>query len=279
MSILSRLLSVGLIGSAVACTTISSTKTSSLPVTPPHLLLLGEVHDNPDGHQARYQYLETLVKQGWRPVIAMEQFDLEQNDELQAAMQACESADCVISKVGKNAWQWPLYKPVIQLAMTYHLSVVPANLSRKNAFLAVKEGFKAALPNNIIQQYQLPQSISAAVLSAQENEIKASHCGMAPTNMIGGLAQAQIARDIMMANTMITYAQNKDVVLIAGNGHVRQDIGVPYWLREQHQSDIVAIGFIEKDSNMNSTIFNVHKTIPAHQRPDMCKNLTMQPAK
>lgn len=278
MSILSRLLSVCLIGSTVACTTLAPHSSLSVS-TPPHLLLLGEVHDNPEGHQQRYQYLEKLVQQGWRPVIAMEQFDLEQNNDLQQAMQTCDTADCVIKKTSKNAWQWPLYEPVIQLALTYHLPVVAANLSRKNAFLAVKEGLKGALPDTVIQQYQLPQSISAELRQAQENEIKASHCGMAPENMIKGLAEAQIARDIMMTNTMLTYATDKDVVLLAGNGHVRRDIGVPYWLREQHQTNIQSVGFIENDNRVTENAYDQRITISTHERPDMCKNLKMNSAK
>lgn len=275
MSILSRLLAVCLIGTTVACTTPQTHLSSS----PPHLLLLGEVHDNPDGHKMRYQYLEKLVQQGWRPVIAMEQFDLEQNGDLQKAMQQCDTAACVIQKTGKNAWQWPLYQPVIQLALTYHLPVVAANLSRKNAFLTVKEGLKSVLPDSIIQQYQLPQSISASLRQAQEDEIKASHCGMAPNDMIHGLAEAQIARDILMTNTLLTYGVNKDVVLLAGNGHVRKDIGVPYWLREQHQTNIRSVEFIENDNHVTDNSYDQRIIIPTHERPDMCKNLKMPSAK
>jgi uncharacterized iron-regulated protein len=43
----------------------------------PKILLLGEVHDNPDGHQQRYEFLLRLIESGRRPVLVMEQFDRE----------------------------------------------------------------------------------------------------------------------------------------------------------------------------------------------------------
>jgi len=43
----------------------------------PTVWLMGEVHDNPQAHQARYAIIADKVKQGWRPAIVMEQFDRE----------------------------------------------------------------------------------------------------------------------------------------------------------------------------------------------------------
>ena len=74
---------------------------STLPDKPlQRMLLLGEVHDNPEGHHQRYTYLQQLVEAGWRPAIVMEQFDRERADDLRSAMQGCRDADCVITKAG-----------------------------------------------------------------------------------------------------------------------------------------------------------------------------------
>jgi uncharacterized iron-regulated protein len=72
--------------------------------------------------------------------------------------------------------------------------------------------------------------LPAALLAAQETEVRDSHCGMLPESMVSPMAKAQIARDVVMAETLRAHAAN-GVVLIAGNGHVRTDIGVPFWLR------------------------------------------------
>ena len=42
-------------------------------------------------------------------------------------------------------------------------------------------------------------------------------------------ARAQMARDIVLARAIGPYL-DRGVVLLAGNGHVRRDIGVPFWL-------------------------------------------------
>ena len=43
------------------------------------------------------------------------------------------------------------------------------------------------------------------------------------------MARAQFARDAVMARALAAHAE-RGVVLLAGNGHVRRDIGVPRWL-------------------------------------------------
>jgi uncharacterized iron-regulated protein len=52
------------------------------------VLLLGEVHDNAQGHKLRYELLRQRVEAGWRPAIVMEQFDRENQDLPQGAKAA-----------------------------------------------------------------------------------------------------------------------------------------------------------------------------------------------
>ena len=121
------------------------------------LLLLGEVHDSAAGHAARATLLRKEVEAGWRPAIAMEQFDTGQQPLLDAAMRDCTTADCVVDKVvtGKSGWTWAYYKPVIALALEYKLPLLAANLSRADASKVVKDGFAASLPSDLIARYGL----------------------------------------------------------------------------------------------------------------------------
>ena len=86
----------------------------------PQVLLLGEVHDNAQGHRLRYELLRQRVEGGWRPAIVMEQFDREDQDVLNKAQKGCLDAQCVIRVVNGARWDWQLYYPLIQLALTYH---------------------------------------------------------------------------------------------------------------------------------------------------------------
>jgi uncharacterized iron-regulated protein len=69
-----------------------------------------------------------------------------------------------------------------------------------------------------------------------------------------------------MAETMRTHAAN-GVVLIAGNGHVRKDIAVPFWLRRDGLAPR-AVGFLEPTSDAD--VFDAVERIPAAERPDPC---------
>lgn len=80
---------------------------ATTPESPsPNVLMLGETHNNGDGHRLRLQDLPARIDAGWWPAIAMEQFDREQQPTLDAAMRDCANADCVVARVitGKSGW-------------------------------------------------------------------------------------------------------------------------------------------------------------------------------
>ncbi|WP_256646804.1 ChaN family lipoprotein [Thermomonas paludicola] len=233
----------------------------------PQVLLLGEVHDNAAGHAARVALLQGKLAAGWRPAIAMEQFDTDQQPALDAAMRECADAACVIAKVAaaKSSWTWEYYTPVIALALQYKLPLYGANLSRGEASKVVKDGFAAALPAALIAHYSL-DTLPSGVLAAQENAVRDSHCGALPEALVGPMAKAQIARDVVMAQTLRAHATG-GVVLIAGNGHVRRDIAVPYWLRRSGFAPH-AVGFLEPSAD--AAAFDEVRRIPLTQRADPC---------
>ena len=237
------------------------------PATAPQLLLLGEVHDSAAGHAARAALLRERIESGWRPVIAMEQFDTAQQPALDAAMAECADADCVVARAAppKASWTWAYYAPVIQLALDHKLPLLAANLSRADASKIVKDGFAAALPASLIAHYRL-DALPADVLAAQEREVRDSHCGALPESLVSPMAKAQIARDVVMAEALRTHAAS-GVVLIAGNGHVRGDIAVPFWMRRDGLQPH-AVGFLEPAAD--TAAFDETHPIPATQRPDPC---------
>jgi len=122
----------------------AQTQAAAAPVGPnPQVLLLGEVHDNAQGHRLRYELLRQRVEGGWRPAIVMEQFDREDQDLLNKAQKGCLDAQCVIRVVNGARWDWQLYYPVIQLALDFQLPLVAGNLSRADASRVVRDGVSA----------------------------------------------------------------------------------------------------------------------------------------
>lgn len=252
---------------AIALALAACQHTVPVASTTPQVLLLGEVHDNAAGHAARVALLQDKLAAGWRPAIAMEQFDTDQQPALDTAMRECADAACVIAKVApaKSSWTWEYYTPVIALALQYKLPLYAANLSRSEASKVVKDGFAAALSAALIAQYSL-DTLPATVLTAQENAVRDSHCGALPEALVSPMAKAQIARDVVMAQTLRTHAAT-GIVLIAGNGHVRSDIAVPFWLHRDGLH-VHTVGFLEPDTD--TIAFDDIRHIPASPRAAPC---------
>lgn len=252
-------------------------------------VLLGEVHDNAEGHQRRLKALTEAVADGWKPAIAMEQFDREQQAALDAAMAKCSDADCVIDAAApdRKGWKWDFYRPVIALALKERLPLYAANLSRADAQRVMREGVSKVFDQQGARAVGLDRGIPAALLAAQERGLEGSHCGMLPPQFANGMARAQIARDAVMASVMLqargTDAKPRPVVLLAGNGHVRRDIGVPQWLG--HNGSL-AVGFVEPGSKAASKAhgagtpaqlaaepYDRVESIAATDRPDPCAGM------
>lgn len=235
---------------------------------PHEFLLLGEVHDNPAGHAARLALLRERIEAGWAPAIAMEQFDRERQAELDTALRECQDADCVIARAAppKAGWQWPLYRPVIALALQHGLPLVAANLSRADASAVVKAGYAAALDAPTRSAFSL-DAVPSGLQRAQEDAVQSGHCGQLPAAMLAPMARAQIARDVVMARAML--AAGRDVVLVAGNGHVRRDIAVPHWLRRAGAARVRSVGFVEAASRD----YDATTLVAPVARPDPCAGL------
>jgi uncharacterized iron-regulated protein len=254
------------------------------------LVLLGEVHDSAEGHRRRTQAITEAVASGWKPAIAMEQFDREQQAALDAAMATCGDADCVIDAVvpDRKGWKWDFYKPVIALALRERLPLYAANLSRADAGRVMREGVSKVFDAQGARVVGLDRGIPAALLAAQERGLEGSHCGMLPPQFANGMARAQIARDAVMAKVMLDARaagpKPRPVLLLAGNGHVRRDIGVPQWLG--HNASL-AVGFIEADggapanphgagtpARLAQEPYDRVERIAPTDRPDPCVGMT-----
>ncbi|WP_367395034.1 ChaN family lipoprotein [Cupriavidus sp. Agwp_2] len=230
-------------------------------------VLLGEVHDNADGQQQRLGAITRAVEQGWRPAIAMEQFDRERQADIdRARRERPRDADYLIAQAGGGAWQWPLYRPVVALALQYDLPLVAANLSRADAGKIVRGGLDGLFPADERQKLGLTGELPPDLVAAQTAVLDRGHCGNFPKAMLPGMLAAQAARDAVMAQALRPYAQ-RGAVLIAGNGHVRRDVGVPRWLAGE-AGKVVSVGYVE--SAPADGEFDMAVVVPAVARKDPC---------
>lgn len=252
------------------CGFLKKSPAASAPSNP-QVLLLGEVHDNADGHKLRFEALRKRVEAGWRPAIAMEQFDRENQPLLNRAQKDCRDAQCVILVMAGPRWDWQQYRPVIELALSYQLPLIAANLSRADASRVVRDGVASSFDARTVAEYRLNEALPADIVKGQEKEVKEGHCNMLPEMMIGGMVNAQIARDIWMAK-LVRAQQPRDVVLLAGNGHVRKDYGVPRWLNAvEPKLTLRSEAYVE--AAPASGLYDAAHRVAPKARPDPCASL------
>jgi uncharacterized iron-regulated protein len=224
------------------------------------IVLLGEVHDNAAQHALRARALSDLLAGGARPALLMEQFDRERQADIDRVLALPgATADAVIAAAapaGNAGWDWSFYKPYIALALQYRVPLVAVNVSRDDARRAMRDGltslgFDASVPEDIA--------------SAQAADIEAGHCGAIDNSTARRMVAAQEARDQFMARQVDAHAA-RGVVLLAGNGHVRRDIGVPRWLDPATRRHSISIGLLE-EGNSGATAYDI---AASQLRPDPC---------
>ena len=253
---------------ALACVSASAQNT---------IYLLGEVHDNPQAHAQRFELIEQLLSKSFEPVIAMEQFDRENQAALDQAMHSCKDADCVIQSAGGKGWQWNFYKPVIETALKRRLPIVAANMSSKDAMKIARDGLGAVIKPEALHDFNLDMPLDSDLFQKQKQAIEVGHCHTLPNSALKGMVNAQVARDVWMAKTIRENASH-GLILLAGNGHVRKDIGVYHWLSKAERTRTQVIAYTEDDSDSVSgaetLVFDRSIRIEPFERNDPCEAFT-----
>jgi uncharacterized iron-regulated protein len=202
----------------------------------------------------RLAALRQAIEAGWRPTVAMEQFDRERQADLdRARRERPQDPQHLIDQAGPAAsgWDWAFYRPVLALVLRYELPLRAANLSSTDARRVVREGYAAVFDADQQTALGLDQARPSDWQAAQEHEIDVGHCGALPAAMWPSMARAQFARDAVMVSVLQAHAAG-GVVLLAGNGHVRRDLGVPRCLKALNgrpaAERVWAVGYLETSS-------------------------------
>lgn len=187
-----------------------------LPAT---LLLVGEQHDAPEHQALQTELVRQLAEKGQLGALVLEMADAGQTTQ-GLAPGASESAVQGRLRWEQNPqrWPWAAYGPSIMAAVRGGVPVMGGNLP-------------ASQVRSAMQDTSLDQRLGEPALRQQRDNIREGHCGLLPESQIAPMTRVQIARDLTMARTLSNAAYpRRVVVLIAGNQHVRRDLGVPLHL-------------------------------------------------
>ncbi len=242
------------------------------------VVLLGELHDNPHHHARRAELLAAL---GAPTAVVVEQLPRGAQPVLPPEPGRAALLEALV-RAGFDAegWGWPAHEPVFAAAARAGHRVLGGNLPRELARRVAREGGEA-LPAELRAPAEAAP-LAPGARRALEDDLQQGHCGQLPAARMPGMVWAQRGRDAAMAQTLreaLAAQPRGPVLLIAGNGHVRRDYGVPQLLAPLLPGRrVLAIGFVEPGQVASASEYDLVWVTPAAPRDDPCEGLQIKGA-
>lgn len=204
-------------------------------------VLLGEEHDQPTIHLFRARLLKELSKHR-SLLVSMEHITREKQRILDAHLAHPEELQKALDW-DRSGWpSWQMFEPLFKALHDTNAIVRCANRMTNDSFDDLRSyGLNAPLPH--------------------ENRLRAELERMHPPSMkipLERMVLAQRRRDASFAASLDDGKATMRI-LLAGNGHVREDYGVPWYIR-YHNPDakVLSIGVITgKDTSTEEDIFDI----------------------
>jgi uncharacterized iron-regulated protein len=230
-------------------------------------VLLGEKHDNPDHHIEQARIIGALVERKKRPTIVFEMLETDWKDKVAAYMERTDATSAGFGDAmswEKRGWgPWENYKPIADVIFADKLPVAAGGIPVARATDIAHHG-EAAVSADDQKTYLLDVQMDPNLESSLHEELVKAHCGHLPSTMVRGMLLAERARDAGLARAMMPYAQT-GAVLIAGDGHVRDDRGVPWALTQLRggtapsPGELVSVAILEVQDGLGSPAgYDIH---------------------
>ncbi len=261
---------------------------SGRPVTIPTLqarldaagvVLLGELHDNAWHHRVRGRLIAAAATP---PAVVFEQFP-----ETGGPISPPAPGDSLTGWLDRHgfdrrAWRWPLHAPVVEAALAGGRAIRGSGVTREALRTVVREGRGAAAPAHRDLMDRAP--LAGAAAAALDTVLVAGHCGQLPEAMVPGLRAAQEVRDAAMTRALLAAAADGPAWLIAGNGHVRRDFGVPRLLAGvAPETRPLVVGLLDRRPGEavppagERALYDLVIVTPAAARDDPCASFRARP--
>ncbi|MFK7753350.1 MAG: ChaN family lipoprotein [Sedimentitalea sp.] len=229
------------------------------------IVILGEVHDNPEHHRNQARLVRDVAPKAvvWEMLTEVQaaRFDARLMDDPAALAEL----------LGWAASGWPafeMYLPIFEAAPSAR--IYGAAVPRAAARAALQSGAAAAFGADAAR-YGLTVALEDDEQSARKAFQIAAHCDMLPPDRAPDLVQIQRLRDAVFARAALTALSETGgpVVVITGNGHARRDWGVPVYLaRVRPGVRVFALG--QTEAGQVDGAFDALLDAPAIERPDPC---------
>lgn len=229
------------------------------------VVIVGEVHDNPQHHQVQRDVVAALEPRAmvWE-------------------MLTSESASLINSKLISDPeklaeavrWAelgWPslsMYLPIFQAAPD--APIYGALVPREAARAAMEVGASVAFGADAAR-FGLTVPLPDDEQAAREAGQMAAHCDALPPEMLPTMVQIQRLRDASLARAVLNAVEDTGgpVVVVTGNGHARKDWGVPSFLSRMQPGLRVFVLGQSEDGAIEGT-FDAVLDAPGVEREDPC---------
>jgi uncharacterized iron-regulated protein len=207
------------------------------------VIFIGEEHESRVSHRAELIILKGLAKRDSNLVLALEMFERDVQDFLDAYLKGKISE----KKFLKQSRPWPNYpkdyRPLIEYAKKKGMPVIAANIPRRAA-AAVAMANK--ISSNIMGEDRryLPKTLH--LKSKEYYQRFASSMEEMPhfTPMKGmnvdGLYKAQVLKDSVMAASVEPFLDRR-TLFCCGHFHCDYHLGIPYQLQKNHPKLKIAV--------------------------------------
>lgn len=256
------------------------------------LVVVGEVHDNPDHHAFQADVAGARTGAAVFEHIAADKSEALARWFAARVGDADKDAHALLAALDWGKSGWPpaaMFAPLFAAALRAGLIITPGDVPRARMAQVARQG-EAALPAPERQSLHLDAPLPAPVEDALLDELEASHCGLVPRTQFGAMAFAQRYRDAALADAVLAaIASQGAATLFAGNGHARADRGVPLYIRRR-QPELRQRSVLQLEVEDGRTSFQDYAPAgtadfilftPAVARPDPCEAMrkSFQPRK
>ncbi len=233
------------------------------------ITLLGEVHDNADHHRMRG---ELVAKQAtsdqeqhldWRlgcaddGAVVLEHVDTSFQDVLDNyTLCTPQHHNCGTAKDLLTALHWTksgwgsekIFAPMFDQILRTNRVLIAAGLTTDIVRNVARTGLAAVPPAHVLE-FKLEHPLHPSLIDALLTELEEGHCGLMPKSAFGNMGIAQRYRDAFMADVAMKSAKAYGrAIIFAGNGHIRTDRGIPYYLKQRAPDrKVIAVAFVETE--------------------------------
>lgn len=208
-----------------------------------HVIFFGEEHDSRVAHEGELTLLTELAKQDSHLVLALEMFERDVQEALDAYLEGSLNEDGFLER----ARPWPNYqedyRPIVELAKTRRIPVIAANIPRRAAAaVAAADEISAEvvredriyLPPNWHLDSEEYYGYFTTLMARMPHSVP-----MKSLN-IEALYKAQVLKDAVMAAALEPFLDRR-ILFCCGHFHSDYHLGIPYQLEKNHPELKVAV--------------------------------------